>query len=248
MNKLPGHFLIEDNDSFPAETDTNLLFLQKEMQEGNISIKLDSFEQIYDLCPPDTPFPLGLVSFSDDKNRFIIGWKRDFQETGIESVENYHLRLRFYPVEEYPVISLMTGISDGRINSDNGQELFLYGENSLGITFLSSRIKLFQLLQADEILFCLFDGSAENLMTYSFGVNKDEKRSFLREIEACYSSLSEYDLSLVVKQFAAGSKNVNSLFNVMGLPLKQEALPVYLKRKEYSPKPDGYNWKEYLSI
>lgn len=233
---------------FPVEKENNINLLLEDIKKGNLGISLSSFEDIFNMTPKGEPFPVGCINFEDGKKRFVISWVDKFSKIGINSVEEYSLRIRNYLTDEYPVLSLMVGLHNGKVDKDTKEELWYYGDNKLDIAFLLTRIKLFQLLKCDEILFCLFDEKPENLDSYGFSLNKKELKSMESEIESALNSWEKMKPESHIEAFSRNSKVVGECFTPKGLPKKQEALGIYLNRKKVEPMPNGHNWSEYLSI
>ena len=85
---------------------------------------------------------------------------------------------------------------------------------------------MFQLINSDEILFCLFDKKSENLDSFGFALNKDELSSILLEVESVFEVTSNKNLENHIKEFSLASKIVNSSFNNNGLPKSRSALDI----------------------
>lgn len=233
---------------FPVESDDSIINLKKQVKSGNLGISLSSFEELYDMTPKNMPYPVGMVNFNDNKKRFVFSWVEAFSNLNITEVEEYSLRLRNYPTEDYPVLSILVGLHNGKVDPETGADLWYYGEIHLDISLLTNRIKLYQLLNSDEILFSLYDEKPENLDSYGFSLNRDELLSFADEI---ISLLNNFAKSLAVdnlKQFSKASKFISETFHKSGLPKTQDALKVYLNRKKLKDQVTKHNWKEYLAI
>lgn len=237
-----------EQGNFPAEKDNNINLLLEDVKKGNLGISLSSFEDIYTMTPKGKPFPVGCINFEDGKKRFVISWIDSFSNLGLKSVEEYNLRFRNYATEDYPVLSLMVGLHNGKIDKDTKEDLWYFGDNSLDVAFMITRIKIYQLLNCDEVLFCLFDEKVENLDSYGFSLNKKELEEIGKEVE---SALNYWDLiksESHIVDFSKASKIVSECFTSKGLPKKQDALQIYLNRKNLQPSPGEHNWLEYLSI
>lgn len=237
-----------EHKNFPIEKENNIKTLHKKVKNGSLGISLSSFDEIYTLTPKGTPFPIGSINFEDCKKRFVISWIEDFSKLKINEIEGYSLKIRNYPTEKYPVLSLLIGINTGKIDPETKKDLWYYGESHLDISFMITRIKLYQLLNSDEVLFCLFDKDVENLDSYGFPLKRDEMNLLLEEIESIFKITSDMDLSGHIKDFSIASKVVEDSFNKNGLPKTREALNIYLKRKNLNPKPSRYNWADFISI
>lgn len=246
MTDLGSNLLKSDN--FPIEKDSNIHKLLKRVRGGTISVALSSFDEIFNMTPEGQPFPIGAVSFEDGKNRFVISWVEEFSKINITGIEDYSLRLRNYPVVDYPVLSLLVGLHNGKVDPENNAPLWYYKESLLDLSLMLTRIKIHQLLNCEEVLFCLFDGTVENLSSYGFTLDKSDLKEMLLEVEAASFMLKTLDLTNHVRMFTTASHVVKSCFNQDGLPISREALNIYLKRKELCPKPSEHNWKEFLSI
>lgn len=238
MSNLGAALLEKGN--FPIEKESNVKELLKQVKSGDLAITLSSFDAIFDMTPKDQPFPIGTINFEDGKKRFVISWVEEFSKIHITDVEEYSLRVRNYPTFNYPVISLLVGIYNG-----HG---WYYKNVDLDLSQMLTRVKVYQLLNSDEILFCLFDNSVENLDTFGFSLNNDEQREMLDEVKSALQLIKVMDLTNHVREFSAASLEVNSSFNSDGLPKSREALNIYLKRKELTPKPTEHNWNDFLSI
>ncbi|OQY37117.1 MAG: hypothetical protein B6229_08930 [Spirochaetaceae bacterium 4572_7] len=199
-------------------------------------INISSFEEIYNKTPKNSPYPFGLVNFQDGKTRFIISWIIDRSDIKVENVENYTLKLRHYPTSTYPVLSFMVGLN---IKDD----LWFYEETHMDVAKKWSKARLSQLFNSQEVLFCLFDKTSDNLDTYGFDIDKNE----LKEMENEYLSIKPIK-ALNSNNFPLASKRVKNCFLPQGLPKDRDALNVYLKRKELDPKPAKYNWGDFISI
>lgn len=239
--------LLEEG-KFPVEKDNNIKLLAEDIKRGNLGISLSSFEEIYSMTPKGVPFPVGAINFEDGKKRFIISWVESFKKLGISEVEEYSIRLRSYITGSYPVLSLMVGLHNGKVDPNNEEDLWFNGENHLDIAFLNTRIKLYQLLKCDEILFCLFDETPENLDSFGFSLNKKELLELEGECEATINFWETLDVQNHIEEFSKASKAVKSCFTPKGMPKINEALTVYLNRKLVEPQPSRHNWNEFLSI
>lgn len=246
MSRLEKELLY--GTGFPINNEKNLELLLSEIKKGNLGINLSSFEEIYSLTPKGEPFPIGCVNFNDRKKCFVFSWNENFSDIGISGVEDYSIKLRVYPINGYPVVSLLIGVHSGKVDPKTNKDLWYYGESHLDISFLLTRIKLYQLFNCNEVLFCLFDGNSEKLDSYGFALNSQELRLMENELESALSLVKNQSLDQHIIEFSSGSKKVKSCFNSQGLPMAQEALNVYLERKELEPKPNRHNWLEYLSI
>lgn len=242
-----GAKLLKGNN-FPKEKEVNVVSLLKQVKSGNISISLSSFEEIFDMTPVGTPFPIGAINFDDGKKRFVLSWVEDFTKLNISEIEEYSIRLRNNPVDSYPVLSLIVGIHNGKMNPDTKEDLWYYNSIHLDLSLMLTRIKLYQLLNCDELLICLFNGSAENLDSFGFSLNRSELEEMMKEVNSALSMLMNLDLSNHLRAFSEASKVVESSFNEDGLPKSREALNIYLKRKNLEPKPTKHNWNDFLSI
>jgi len=237
-----------DNEIFPREKESNILNLHKQIKSGNLGISLSSFEEIYNITPKKLPFPVGCVNFEDGKRRFVISWIDDFTSYKFDKVEEYSLRIRNYPVDGYPVISLLLGLHNGKVNPDNNQELWLSGSSNLDISYMLTRIKLFQLINSHEVLFCLFDNSSENLDSYGFSLNEKELDLIDSEIKSSLNLIKNRELTTHLSDFNRADKCIKSSFHHNGLPKTRDALNIYLERKEVKPKPEKHNWNDFTSI
>ncbi len=237
-----------EQKNFPVEKENNIKTLHKKVKNGTLGISLSSFEEIFNLTPKDVPFPIGAINFEDKKNRFVISWVEDFSKLNIKNIEEYSIKIRNYPTKDYPVLSLMVGIHIGKIDPDSKEDLWYYGETLMDISFMLTRIKLYQLLNSDEVLFCLFDKDVNELDSFGFSLNKDEMKLLLNEIESVFNITNEMDLTNHIKDFSSATKIIEDSFNKNGLPKSREALNIYLKRKEFIPKPDRHNWNDFISI
>ncbi len=246
MNNLGKQLLKMGN--FPIERDKNLEKLLNQMKHGKIWTTVSSFEEIYNQTPVGKPFPIGCINFEDGKNRFVVSWRDDFSKLKINNIEEYSLKVRHYATEEYPVLSMMVGIHSGKIDPDSKEDLWYHGDCHLDMAFLLTRIKMYQLLNCEEILFCLFDGDSDNLDSFGFTLNKDELVEIEGEILSLLSISDNMEFINHLKDFSEASEKVDNGFNANGLPKSQDALGIYLKRKSLTPKPSKHNWKEYLSI
>lgn len=235
-------------NNFPKEKEANVNSLLKQVKSGNLSISLSSFEEIFDMTPVDTPFPVGAINFDDGKKRFVLSWVEDFTKLNITDIAEYSIRLRNNPVGSYPVLSLIVGLHNGKINPDNREDLWYYKTINLDLSNMLTRIKLYQLLNCDELLICLFNGSAENLDSFGFSLNRSELEEMMNEINSALSMLTNLELTNHIHFFSEASKVVESSFNSDGLPKSREALSIYLKRKELEPEPTKHNWNDFLSI
>lgn len=242
-----GKSILEDRN-FPEEQDVNIRLHREDVLKGNLGITLSSFEDIYSMTPKGSPFPVGCINFEDGKKRFVISWVDKFSSLNIREIEEYSIKLRNYPVNGYPVLSLMLAIHSGKVDPDSNKELWFYGENYMNPSFLLTRIKLYQLINSDEILFCLFDEKPENLDSYGFSLNKEELKLIKLEVESALLLTDSLDLSSHIRDFSNGVKIVENSFNHNGLPKEREALNIYLKRKELSPKAHIHNWGDFTSI
>lgn len=242
MNKLL------EQGNFPLENDKNINLLLEDVKQGNLGISLSSFEDIFDMTPKGKPFPIGCINFEDGKKRFIISWIDRFSELSISKIEEYSLRVRNYVTREYPVLSLMVGLHNGKIDPDTKEDLWFYGENHMDIAFMLTRIKLHQLLESEEILFCLFDEKVENLDSFGFSLNKAELTYIQEEINSALNYWESVHPDNHISIFSKNSKIISDNFTPKGLPKKQDALTVYLNRKSLNPKPNKHNWAEYISI
>lgn len=234
--------------NFPIEQDKNINLLLEDVKKGNLGISLSSFEQIYEMTPKGKPFPIGCINFEDGKNRFVVSWIDSFSKLGISEVEEYNLRFRNYVTDDYPVLAFMVGLHNGKVHPETKEDLWYYGDNKIDIAFMLTRIKLYQLLNSDEILFCLFDEKPENLDSYGFSLNKQELKLLSEEIESVITKWDSIKPLKHIEMFAKALRVVDDCFTSKGLPKKQDALSVYLNRKEVRPKPNKHNWLEYLSI
>lgn len=247
MKSNIGAKLLKTNN-FPLEKEGNVNRLLKQVKSGDIAISLTSFEDIFNMTPAGLPFPIGAVSFEDGKKRFVISWVEDFSKLNITEIEDYTIRLRHNPVDTYPVMSLIIGIHNGKMDPNSKEDLWYHKTAHLDLSLMLTRIKLYQLLNCDEILFCLYDGEAQNLDSFGFSLNRSELEEMMREINSALYILMNLDLSNHIRLFSSACEVVNSSFNSDGLPKSREALNIYLNRKELSPKPTEHNWKEFLSI
>lgn len=236
-----------EQGNFPAEKN-NINLLLEDVKRGNIGISLSSFEDIYDMTPKGKPFPVGCIKFEDGKKRFVISWIDSFSKLGLKSVEEYSLRIRNYTTRSYPVLSMLVGLHNGMVDKDTKEDLWYYGDNSLDIAFMTTRIKMYQLLNCDEILFCLFDEKAENLDSYGFSLNKKELEEIGKEVDSVLNYWDQINPESHITKFTKASKVVEECFTSKGLPRKQDALQIYLNRKSVEPTPTKHNWLEYLSI
>ncbi len=232
--------------NFPVEKKLKEYLMQ--IKSGNLSMSLSSFEEIYNMTPKNSPFPIGCINFNDNKRRFVISWVQDFTKLNIKDVEEYSLKIRNYPTESYPIISLMFGLHNGKIHPDTKEDLWYYDEIHLDLSMQLTRIKLYQLLNSQEILFCLFDGDAQSLDSYGFSLNSDELKMMWGEVESSFILFENLDLSNHIREFSNASNVIETAFNSNGLPKTKNALNIYLKRKELEPKPNKHNWDQYLSI
>ncbi len=237
-----------NSDGFPENREKNLDILLDQVKRGNLSVSLSSFEDIYNQTPLKQPFPIGCVKFNDKTNCFVFSWRDDFTSLGLSGVEEYSIKVRNYPTDSYPILSIIVGIHCGKVDSVTNEDLWYYGECHLDISFLSTRIKLYQFLNSHEILFCLFDGSSDNLDSYGFSVNKNELKNIEEEVNTILSVVNKGNLDNHIKNFSIASKVIHDCFTEKGLPRSQDALNIYLNRKKISPKPNAHNWLEYLSI
>ena len=247
MNNNLGAKLLKSNN-FPVEKELNVVNLHKQVKSGVLNISLSSFEEIYNLTPKGLPFPIGAVNFEDGKRRFVISWVEEFSKLNITQVEEYTIRLRNNPTDSYPVLSLILGIHNGKIDPDSKEDLWYYKSTNLDLSLMLTRIKLYQLLNCDELLICLYNGSSEELDSFGFSLNRKELEEMMKEINSALSMLMNLDLTNHIRDFSSASKVVSSSFTNDGLPKSKEALTIYLKRKELEPAPTEHNWKEFLSI
>lgn len=238
--------LLEDGP-FPQEKDRSITGLRDQVKSGNFGVSLSSFEELYEMTPRRIPFPVGVVNFEDKKRRFVFSWIEEFSKLGISGIEEYSLRLRHYPTEGYPVLSLLVGLYSGKVDPVSGEDLWYYGEIHLDISLMVNRIKLYQLLNSEEILFSLYDEKPENLDSYGFSLNGEELKSFADEISSIIENTVWSPVDNI-SRFTKASKLVSESFNKNGLPKTQEALQVYLRRKAMPVKVTEHNWKEYISI
>lgn len=246
MSNLGNELL--NQEYFQDENENNIIELLNQIKGGNLGISLSSFEEIYKMTTPGIPFPVGCVNFDDGKKRFVVSWIDNFSKIGIKDVEEYKLRLRHYPTDSYSVLSLLVGLHNGKVDADSGEDLWYYKECHLDIGFMLTRIKLYQLINCDEILFCLYDDDPEKLDSFGFSLNKKELKSIMQEIQSSIQGVRKGDFDNHVKNFSRASKYISGCFTPKGLPKSREALNVYLKRKSMKPEPDKHNWEEYLSI
>lgn len=246
MINIGGKVLEQKN--FPVERENNIKTLYKKVKNGSLGISLASFEEIFNMTPKDVPFPIGSINFEDKKSRFVISWVEDFSKLNIKNIEEYSLKIRNYPTKDYPVLSLMVGINTGKIDPESKKDLWYYGETLMDISFMLTRIKLYQLLNSDEILFCLFDKDVNELDSFGFSLNRDEMVLILTEIESIFKITNEMELTNHIKDFSSATKIIEDSFYNNGLPKNREALDIYLKRKELVPKPHKYNWNDFTSV
>lgn len=246
MNNLGSELLNEGK--FPANNEENLNLLLSEVKKGRLGIDLSSFEEIYDMTPKSQPFPIGCVNFNDKNNCFVFSWRENFSGIGLKNIEEYLIKIRVYPVDQYPVISIIIGFNSGKIDPSTGEDIWFYGESLLDPSYLLTRIKLYQLLNCNEILFCLYDGNSENLDTHGFSIDRKELKSLEEEINAAISLLGGSVSDNHVKMFGSRAGKIQECFNTQGLPKSQEALKIYQDRKAIDPKPNRHNWNEFLSI
>ncbi len=246
MNNLGKQLLKMGN--FPIEREKNLEKVLDQLKHGKMGLSISSFDAIYDLTPEGDPFPIGCINFDDGKKRFVISWREEFSKIGVENIEEYKIKIRNYPTADYPVLSLMVGIHNGKVDPESKQDLWYYGEYYLDISNLHNRIKLYQLLNCDEILFCLFDGDVESLDSFGFSLNVDELKTLSNEILSLLSLMEDKNLDNHISAFSEATTVVANCFNKQGLPKSQDALQVYLNRKQLDPKPENHNWGEFLSI
>ncbi|MBN2616670.1 MAG: hypothetical protein JXR64_00010 [Spirochaetales bacterium] len=246
LNNLSENLLEIDN--FSVEKDSNIENLRLQVKRGNLGISLSSFEDIYYLTPDGVPFPIGTVNFEDGKKRFVISWREDFSKLKIDNIEDYTLRIRHYPTANYSIVSLIIGLNSGKIDPETKEDIWYYGEIHLDISLMLTRVKLYQLLNSHEILFCFFDGNIENLDSYGFSLNNEELTEFSKEIDSIIKQFPNYEKSNYLKLFTEASNSIKTAFNKNGLPKSKDALEIYLRRKSINPKPGVFSWKEYLSI
>ncbi|QEN04890.1 hypothetical protein EW093_09285 [Thiospirochaeta perfilievii] len=243
-----GSKLLEQKN-FPEESDKNIITLHKKVKNGSLGVSLSSFEEIFNITPKgNNPFPVGAINFEDGKKRFVVSWIDDFSKFNIKDVDDYTLKIRNYPTIDYPVLSLMIGLNSGKIDPETKKDLWLFGEAFLDIAFMMTRIKLYQLLNCDEILFCLFDNGIECLDSFGFSLNRSEMELLLSEVNSVFELTNNMELENHISLFSKASKEVSSSFNHNGLPKSREALEIYLKRKGIEPKPEKHNWNDFLSI
>lgn len=235
-------------DLYPKEKEDNVIGLYNQVKSGNLGISISSFEDIFNITTPGVPFPVGCVNFDDNKKRFVISWIESFSKIGLTEVDEYKVRLRHYPGETYPVISLLVSLHNGKVDPDTGEELWYNKECHLDIGFLLTRIKLYQFLNCEEILFCLFDEKPENLDSFGFSLNKNELNSIEEEILSSIDNTGPDIFENHIKRFTDASCFISKCFTPRGLPKTKDALNVYLCRKKLNPKPGKHNWEEYLSI
>lgn len=239
--------LLEDG-KFPTEKESNIRLLAEDVKKGNIGISLSSFEDIFNMTPKGVPFPVGAINFEDGKKRFVISWIENFNNLGISDVEEYSIRLRSYITGAYPVLSLMVGLHNGKVDPATKENLWYYGENHLDIAFLNTRVKLYQLLQCDEILFCLFNEKPEELDSFGFSLNKKELKELEGECEATINFWNSLEVKDHISDFTRASRAVSSCFTPKGMPKIKEALTVYMNRKSVEPIPAKHNWNEFSEI
>lgn len=241
-----------DENTFPIESDIKVTGLRDQVRSGNMGISLSSFEELFEMTPKSSPFPVGMVNFDDGKKRFVISWIDAFSKLNITEVEEYTLRVRHYPTDIYPVLSIIVGLHNGKVDPETEQDLWYYGEIHLDFSLLSNRIKLYQLVNSEEILFCLYDNvntsGAENLDSYGFSLNSNELRDFADEIRSLLHLFPIDGAGESMKNFSRASKFISNTFHHSGLPKTQDALQVYLKRKSLKDQVTKHNWKEYLAI
>lgn len=239
---------ILEHKNFPIEKDKNIQTLHKKVKAGSLGISLSSFEEIFKMTPKGVPFPIGAINFEDGKRRFVISWIEDFSKLAIKDVEEYSIKIRNYPTENYPVLSLLASINTGKVDPDTKEDLWFYGESLLDISFMLTRIKLYQLINSDEVLFCLFDNDINELDSFGFSLERKEMKILLNEIESVFNITNNMDFSNHIKDFSNATNLINDSFNKNGLPKTREALNIYLKRKDIIPKPDKHNWNDFVSI
>ena len=157
-----------EQKNFPDERENNIKTLHKKVKNGSLGISLSSFEEIFTITPKGVPFPVGTINFEDRKSRFVISWVEDFSKLNINNIEEYSIKIRNYPTKEYPVLSFMVGINTGKIDPVSKENLWYYGETIMDISFMLTRIKLYQLLNSDEILFCLLIKMLTNWILLDF--------------------------------------------------------------------------------
>ncbi|MGL1893818.1 MAG: hypothetical protein OCD02_19430 [Spirochaetaceae bacterium] len=244
MNNIGEQLLKRGN--FPKES--KLKDYLGQIKSGNLKMSLSSFEEIYNMTPKGIPFPIGCINFDDRKNRFVISWVEDFSKINLKEIEEYTIKIRNYPTEKYPVLSLLIGIHNGKIDPDTKEDLWYYTETHLDLSMQLTRIKLYQLLNSEEVLFCLFDVEAENLDSFGFSLNKKELKMMMDEIKSSLAILEKMNLLTHIRDFSEASSIVSKSFLANGLPKTKEALNIYLKRKELEPKPNKHNWDQYLTI
>lgn len=237
-----------EQKNFPEEREHNIKTLYNKVKNGALGISLSSFEEIFNMTPKGAPYPVGAINFEDGKRRFVVSWIEDFSALKIKDIDDYSIKIRHYPTESYPVISLLTSLNTGKVDPETKEDLWFYGESLLDISYMMTRIKLYQLLNSDEILFCLFDKSSENLDSFGFSLNKDEMRFLLEEIESVFSITNSMELTEHVTRFSNGVKTIEKCFNKNGMPKTKEALNIYLNRKALDPKPHRHNWNDFTSI
>lgn len=246
MNNLGSELLNED--VFPTNEEENLNLLLSEVKNGRLGIELSSFEEIYSMTPKSQPFPIGCVNFNDKKSCFVFSWRESFSEIGLNNIEEYSIKIRVYPVDKYPVISIIIGFNSGKVDPSTGEDIWFYGESLLDPSYLLTRIKLYQLLNCNEVLFCLYDGGSDSLDTHGFSLDRKELEYLEEEVHAAISFLRASSSDDHVKMFSSRAGKIQESFNPQGLPKSQDALKIYLDRKTVDPKPNKHNWNEYLSI